>query len=184
MSKPYQAQFITSVGFLTPRTLITNDPNAVREFKRENGQIIFKSISSIRSIVREFEGSYTTHTERIRFLPTQFQKFIQGTNIRVHVIGDRIFATKVNTEAVDYRYAGRDGLDVDMESYQLPDSERERCLSLSRILRLPLCGIDLKLTPAGEYYCFEVNPSPAYSYYQEHSGQPIAEAIIDYLVGE
>jgi len=183
MSKPYQAQFITGAGFLTPRTLITNDPKAVREFKRENGRVIFKSISSIRSIVREFEGSCAMHTDRIRYLPTQFQEFIPGTNIRVHVVGNQIFATRVNSEAVDYRYAGRDGLDVDMEPCQLPEREQGRCLSLSRMLGLPLCGIDLKLTPAGEYYCFEVNPSPAYSYYQEHSGQPIAAAIIDYLVG-
>ena len=49
------------------------------------------------------------------------------------------------------------------------------------MLNLPLCGIDLKVTPEGIYYCFEVNPSPAYTYYEEQTGQPIAQAIIDYM---
>jgi glutathione synthase/RimK-type ligase-like ATP-grasp enzyme len=63
----------------------------------------------------------------------------------------------------------------------LPYEIQERCVALSKTLDLPLCGIDLKLTPDDQYYCFEVNPSPAYTYYQEQTGQPIAEAIVRYL---
>jgi hypothetical protein len=29
-----------------------------------------------------------------------------------------------------------------------------------------------------------VNPSPAFSYYEAHTGQPIAQAIARYLAGE
>ena len=39
----------------------------------------------------------------------------------------------------------------------------------------------LKLTPDQQVYCFEVNPSPAFSYYEAHTGQPIAQAIARYL---
>ena len=68
-----------------------------------------------------------------------------------------------------------------MVPVNLPPEIVARCVNLSRTLELPLCGIDLKLTPDGDYYCFEVNPSPAYSYYQECSGQDIATAIVKYL---
>jgi glutathione synthase/RimK-type ligase-like ATP-grasp enzyme len=44
-----------------------------------------------------------------------------------------------------------------------------------------LCGIDLKRSPDQEYFCFEVNPSPGYSYYQSNTGQDIASAIVRYL---
>ena len=50
-------------------------------------------------------------------------------------------------------------------------------------LDLPLCGIDLKRAVDGTFFCFEVNPSPAYSYYQDQTGQPIADALVDYLAG-
>ena len=42
-------------------------------------------------------------------------------------------------------------------------------------------GIDLKLSPDGRVVCFEVNPMPAYSYFQREAGQPIARALIDLL---
>ena len=44
-------------------------------------------------------------------------------------------------------------------------------------MNLPVAGIDLRRTPEGEWHCLEVNPSPAFSYYQAHAGLPISEAI-------
>src|SRR5208283_2464370 len=52
-SKPYQAQLIREHGFLVPQTLITNDPDSVREFRAKHGRVIYKSISAVRSIVQE-----------------------------------------------------------------------------------------------------------------------------------
>ncbi len=120
---------------------------------------------------------------RIRCLPTQFQEFIPGDNIRVHVIGPDVYSVRIASDAVDYRYAGRDGIDVDMTPYQLPAEVEDRCLRLSATLALPFCGIDLKLRPDGVFFCFEVNPSPAYSYYQEQTGMPISDALVRYLAG-
>ena len=183
MSKAYQAQLIRKVGFSVPETLITNDPDEVRRFKAAHGRVIYKSISSVRSIVRELEDAKTPGLERIRYLPTQFQAFIDGPNIRVHVVGEQVFATLIDSDAVDYRYASRDGLETSMCETELPPEVSDRCVTLSKVLELPLCGIDLKRTPSGEFVCFEVNPSPAFSYYQGHTGQPIADAIVSYLIG-
>jgi hypothetical protein len=32
-------------------------------------------------------------------------------------------------------------------------------------------------------YCFEVNPSPGFSYYEANAGQPISTAVAEYLTG-
>jgi len=48
---------------------------------------------------------------------------------------------------------------------------------------LAVAGIDLRRTPEDEWYCFEVNPSPAFSFYEEATHQPIAEAIAALLAG-
>jgi hypothetical protein len=42
----------------------------------------------------------------------------------------------------------------------------------------------LKVTQDNRVYCFEVNPSPAFSYYEANTGKPIAQAIAAYLAGE
>ena len=56
-SKPYQAQLIQAAGFRVPRTLVTNDPDTVREFAAElRGEVIYKSASGARSIVRKLES--------------------------------------------------------------------------------------------------------------------------------
>jgi glutathione synthase/RimK-type ligase-like ATP-grasp enzyme len=182
-SKPFQAQLIRQVGFSVPTTLITNNPEEARQFARKHRGAIFKSISGIRSIVRPLSDVKMLDLERVRYLPTQFQAFVPGVNIRVHLAGDAIFATEIESDAVDYRYASRENAETRMKAIRLPDAIEERCRALSRFLELPLCGIDLKRTPDGDYYCFEVNPSPGYSYYQEHTGQDIADAIVGYLSG-
>jgi D-alanine-D-alanine ligase-like ATP-grasp enzyme len=49
-------------------------------------------------------------------------------------------------------------------------------------MKLIVAGIDLRHTPAGKWYCFEVNPSPGFTYYQAATHQPIDEAIAQLLV--
>lgn len=101
--------------------------------------------------------------------------------MRVHVIGREVFATRIETDTTDYRYARRQGGDTELVAAELDDDLSEGCIRLAEALELPFAGIDLKITPSGEVFCFEVNPSPGYSYYESHTGQPIAMALARYL---
>ena len=181
-SKPFQAQMIVGEGFLTPPTLITNDPQRVRDFHGEHGRIIYKSCSSIRSIVQEWNPD-DPHIERIRQLPTQFQAFVPGVNVRVHVVGGTVIPTEIASSATDYRYSRRQGSDIEMRNTRLPADIEEKCRRLTVLLGLTFSGIDLKRTPEGEWYCFEVNPSPGYSYFEEQTGQEIANTLVRHLAG-
>ncbi|HET8783022.1 MAG TPA: ATP-grasp domain-containing protein [Pyrinomonadaceae bacterium] len=183
-SKPYQAQLIKRYGFEVPETLITNDPELVRAFRARHGRIIYKSISGVRSIVQTLTDDDMTRIDSIRWCPTQFQAFVEGTNVRVHTVGDKVFATAIKTEATDYRYAQRQSGDhADLRPVELSDDLAEMCVKLGAGLGLAFAGIDLKITPEKEAYCFEVNPSPAFSYYESQTGQPISKAVADYLSG-
>lgn len=180
-SKPYQAQLIVDHGFLTPETLITNDPELVASFVEAYGAVIYKSISGVRSIVRALGVDEMTRLDDIRWCPVQFQELVPGNDVRVHTIGHMVFATAVTSDATDYRYAHRDGRETRLEPVVLAPAVAESCLALARSLGLAFAGIDLRMTPDGRIYCFEVNPSPAYSYYESHTGQPIARALAGYL---
>jgi len=183
-SKPYQAQLIREHGFLVPETLITNDPQLVREFRAQHGRLIYKSISAIRSIVQELSDSDEERLEFIRWCPTQFQAFVEGVNVRVHTVGGEVFPTAVDSDATDYRYAARQsGEAAELREVVLCDELKEKCLRLSAALGLEFAGIDLKITPEDEVYCFEVNPSPAFSYYEANVGQPISAAVARCLAG-
>lgn len=181
-SKPYQAQLIRKQGFLVPESLITTDPELVRDFRARHGRVIYKSISAVRSIVQELSDEDEERLERIRWCPTQFQAFVGGTNLRVHTIGEEAFATAVRSEATDYRYAARQmGESAELREVVLSAELTERCLRLSHSLGLEFAGIDLKVSPDDEVYCFEVNPSPAFSYYEANTGQPISAAVARHL---
>jgi glutathione synthase/RimK-type ligase-like ATP-grasp enzyme len=183
-SKPFQAQLIRRHGFCVPETLVTNDPDEVLRFRERHGRVVFKSISGVRSIVRAFENADLDRLSRIRWCPAQFQPLVEGFDVRVHVVGPAVFATRVRSAAVDYRYArSQVGEAAELEPYDLPDGTAARCVALAGALDLPLAGIDLRVTPSGAVYCFEVNPCPGYSYYEGNTGQPISRAIALYLAG-
>jgi glutathione synthase/RimK-type ligase-like ATP-grasp enzyme len=183
-SKPYQAQLIAELGFEVPATLIAGDPDLVRDFRAAHGRVIFKSISGERSVVRTLEDADLGRLDRIRGCPVMFQEHVEGLDVRVHTIAGNVFAVAVRSEATDYRYAGQLGhADARLESIELPDEIAQRCLRLSGGLGLAFAGIDLRLTPSGGAVCFEVNPCPGYSYYEAHTGQPIARALARHLAG-
>jgi glutathione synthase/RimK-type ligase-like ATP-grasp enzyme len=182
-SKPYQTQLIQHHGFSIPETLITNDPDLVASFRRRHGRVVYKSISGIRSIVTELEDADLERLDQIRGCPAQFQQCIEGYDVRVHTIGNQVFATRANTTAVDYRYASRQDGDTQLEAIELPDPWSRRCIELAEVLGLAFAGIDLKMTPDGRVFCFEVNPCPVYSYYEENTGQPIVAALARFLSG-
>ncbi|MBU3077699.1 ATP-grasp domain-containing protein [Sphingomonas quercus] len=180
-SKPHQLLLIARAGLLVPPTLVTNDPEAVEAFRAEHGALIYKSTSGIRSIVRRLEPDHLPRLALLRNGPAQFQALIRGCDVRVHVVGDQLFATRVRSEATDYRYAGREGASVEMEPAELPPAVAEACLRVSRDLGLLHSGIDLRETPNGDWYCFEVNPCPGFLYYERNTGQPISFALAELL---
>jgi hypothetical protein len=171
-SKLYQALAIRRAGFLTPASLVTNDPAAIREFQARNGRLIYKSMSNVRSIVKELEVEDLAGKV---LGPTQFQKRIEGQNIRVHVVGEEYFACAIECDGTDYRYA-----DSRMIPTALPIDVARQAIALTRNLGLYLAGLDLILTPAGEWYCLEANPNPAFACFVH--ADAVGEAVARMLV--
>jgi hypothetical protein len=172
-SKPYQASLLAGLGFRVPITLVTTDPATARAFVDLHGDVIYKSVSGIRSIVARVTGDHGDRLDRVARCPTQFQAYVEGTDVRVHVVGERVFATRIESRAVDYRYPKGD--DVTLAPTEVPAEIAQRCRACTKGLGLVVAGIDLRVTAKGEWFAFEVNPSPAFAYY-DHGGA-IARAV-------
>jgi glutathione synthase/RimK-type ligase-like ATP-grasp enzyme len=181
-SKPYQALVITECGFDIPDTLITGDEEQAKAFINSyNNKVIYKSISGIRSIVKQVKPDDLANLAKIRYCPVQFQEMITGYNVRVHVVGNKTFATKIESEVVDYRYASFENKEAKLSVYKLPDDIAQKCVDLSKKLNLYFSGVDLMFADDGRIICFEVNPSPGYSYYQGSTGQSISDELALFL---
>lgn len=182
-SKPYQLALIHAQGFAVPETLVTTDASRLEAFWKKHGEIIYKSVSGVRSIVSRLTPEHRERFRDIASCPTQFQQWIPGTDVRVHVVGDDVFACEIGSSAVDYRYPRNPGEVPEIRPHCLPEELASRCRRLAASLGLTVAGIDLRRMPEGEWYCFEVNPSPGFTYYEQATGQPIADAVARLLGG-
>jgi hypothetical protein len=175
--KPWQSAWIASLGFRIPDTLITTDPAAALDFWHQHTDVIYKSISGARSIVSRLRPEHHARLENLTSCPTQFQQYIPGIEHRVHVVGDQVFAHRILCDADDYRYAD----DRIFEICELPPAIADRCRTMAATMNLVVSGIDLRYTPTGDWYCFEVNPAPGFTLFETEANPRIAEAIASLL---
>ncbi len=182
-SKPYQTELIRKTGLKVPRSIITTDIDEVKKFHKKYGSIIYKSISGVRSIVSKLTEKKYDRLNNIKWCPTQFQEYLTGKDWRVHVVGNKIFPCRIDTTAeTDYRYTSVQGGKTEIFADKIPKNIEQKCFEISKKLKLPVVGIDLRFTNNKEWYCFEANPSPGFTYYQNYTGLPIGEAIVELLI--
>lgn len=119
-------------------------------------------MSGVRSIVRRLTPLHRTRFAALAHSPAQFQQWIAGHDVRVHVVGRQVFPRNVVSSAIDYRYPRSEEEVPRITPCCLPEEIALRCCCLAASLGL---------------HCFEVNPSPAFTFYAEATEQPIEHAV-------
>ncbi|MEJ8822326.1 hypothetical protein WKW80_09775 [Variovorax humicola] len=173
-SKPYQIALIRQAGFDVPDTLVTNDREALRAFHARHCHIVYKSNSAVRSIVSRFYFCNDDRLARLATCPTQFQQYIPGPDYRAHVIGDEVFGHRIDCDADDYRYPG--ALAARMRPWTVDAALADRLRALAASLGLAMAGIDLRRSADGAWFCFEVNPSPGFTFFDDDEAPVLARA--------
>jgi glutathione synthase/RimK-type ligase-like ATP-grasp enzyme len=178
-SKPYQLFLARDNGLKIPDTLVTTNPAAARDFYGNHRQhVIYKSISGVRSVVQKMKAEELDKLDKLHYCPTQFQEFVTGNNLRVHVIDRRVIATEILADAIDYRYAAWENKQsAVLKHTELPATDQNSCIRFSRAIGLYFSGLDFRKREDGSLVCLEANPMPGYSYYEESTSQPIAYTL-------
>jgi glutathione synthase/RimK-type ligase-like ATP-grasp enzyme len=182
--KPLQLAALRQAGIEIPRTLITNFPAAVRTFREDVGEVIYKPTGggAETQILKEED---LARLEQIASSPVIFQERLQGPDIRVTVVAGRIISSvEIPTDGVDYRSnaAYRAGAQQYVD-HSLPLEAQAACLKAAQVCGHVLSGIDLKPQPDGRYVMLEANSAPVYLDIELKTKAPITEAIVDYLLG-
>jgi glutathione synthase/RimK-type ligase-like ATP-grasp enzyme len=175
--KPLQLRIIERHGFRVPDTLLTTNIEALQRFRDQHAEVIYKSISGVRSIVSRLQPD--RDLSDLRHCPTQFQEYIAGVDYRAHVVDSEIFVCRIESDADDYRYASAEL--PTLHAASLPSAIAEKIQAMVKAMGLRVSGVDLRQTPEQDWVCFEVNPSPGFSYFAAATGQPIATAIASSL---
>jgi hypothetical protein len=184
MSKPLQAYLLSRKGFNVPQSLTTSIVADYEDF-RQNGEIIYKSNSSVRSIVDTVDKVEQDRFDLLKHCPVLFQRRIVGKDVRIHVVNDSCFAVEIESDAVDYRYYRTRGTYSRMRVCEsLPAEVAERCISYAKERGVVLAGFDFKVDEVGHWYCLEMNPAPGFEYYDRVLQNKIGRKILEYLLGE
>jgi glutathione synthase/RimK-type ligase-like ATP-grasp enzyme len=178
-SKPFQVELIRAAGWDVPETLVTTDERTARAFVSRHGRAIYKSVSGVRSVVSRVGPEHGARLADVATCPTQLQAFVPGVDVRVHVVGERAFACTIEADEDDYRYPRNGGARI--STFEPDNGIADRCVRLAAGMGLHVAGIDLRMRPDGGWVCFEVNPSPGFSFYQAATGAPIDQAVADLL---
>ncbi|MEV4937432.1 MvdC/MvdD family ATP grasp protein [Streptomyces zaomyceticus] len=185
--KPYQWATARRVGLSLPRTLVTNDPGRAEAFVGDlgSGRAVFKAFLAAEHAWREtrlVRAEDLVHLDAVRFAPVIFQEFVEGTDLRVTIVGDRVFAAEIDASATSYPVDMRMVVgETDVRPVTLPRPVHDRLLRLMRALGLVYGAVDLRRRPTGEHVFLEVNPAGQWLFVEDRTGLPITAEIASLL---
>lgn len=195
-NKPHQLTVAAGLGFIVPRTTITNEPTeALRFYEECGGRIVTKAAAAIFQMsAPDGQRLMPTHPVRRRDLanfrglalaPMILQAYVpKRAELRVTIVADRIFAALIDSQAStrsrhDWRHYDFDA--TAYRAHQLPSDVETACLRLLDYFGLRYGAIDLVLTPEGDYVFLELNPVGQWAFIQDLTGMPIAQALAEDL---
>jgi glutathione synthase/RimK-type ligase-like ATP-grasp enzyme len=187
--KPYQWTVAKELGLRLPQTLITTRADAARAFidSLRPGRVVFKpflaSINEWRE-TRVIEDDDLKRLDLVRYAPVIFQEYVPGVDLRITVIGEKIFAAEIDVRNTSYEFDMRMVVgEGKVRAVKLPDEIESKLLALQRRLKLVYGAIDMRRNDRGEYVFLEVNPAGQWLFVEQRTGLAIAEAMADCLAG-
>ncbi|MGF1677474.1 MAG: MvdC/MvdD family ATP grasp protein, partial [Rivularia sp. (in: cyanobacteria)] len=197
-NKLRQLRVAKEVGLVIPLTLVTNNPEEVREFFYDvGGKMVTKLLTPISYGMKSSPFFFYTSQvkeedlldiETLRHSPMVFQEQIPKLReLRVVYVDGSIFVGALNASSytastVDWRRASVK--DCAWEVHELPIEIVSRIKALMASLGLMFGALDLIETPSGEYVFLEINPTGEWGMLERDLDYPISKAIANALVRE
>ncbi|MEV7379083.1 MvdC/MvdD family ATP grasp protein [Streptomyces lydicus] len=181
--KPYQWETARRAGLTLPRTLVTNQPERARRFIQDIGvgRTVFKAFLAHTEAWREtrlVRPEDLAQLDAVRYAPVIFQEFVPGADLRVTVVGERVFAAEIDASGTSYPVDMRTVVDqAPVRPVTLPPPLTDALLRLMSSLGLVYGAIDLRRRPDGQYVFFEVNPAGQWLFVEHRTGLPISAAL-------
>jgi glutathione synthase/RimK-type ligase-like ATP-grasp enzyme len=189
--KALQLVKASEAGLKTPQTLISNAEAQVRMLVDAlgNQECAIKPLVALGvTDANGYRLPLTTtlpagHSlDSVAAAPTIFQPYVEKAfELRCVVIGERIFATKIDSQAtaatrVDWR-AG----EARHEVFALPEQVEASIRRLMASFGLNFASLDMIVTPEGEFVFLELNPNGQWLWLELELGLPLVASMADLL---
>jgi hypothetical protein len=185
--KPQQLLAARKAGFAIPETLLSNDPDEIRQFYRENGgKVVCKFFTPAfwkNHATGTLSAVFTTPLTQelleddaaFTSCPAIYQTYVQKkSDVRITFFGSsyhavRIWSQQSSMGAVDFRSDLR--FESPMEPMELGPEFLERCMELSAQLGLLHGSYDFVEGPDGSFTFLEVNEMGQFLWLEEQLPQ-------------
>jgi glutathione synthase/RimK-type ligase-like ATP-grasp enzyme len=194
--KPYQLSVAKELGLTIPKTIVSNDPDAIRAAYRDFGSLIVKPARSghfwrkgeeFSVFTSRIDEEHLASLDQARWTPSIYQELIaKQCDIRTTYVGGCLFSAAIHSQTdpaaeVDWRKTANPSLPH--STIQLPPPIETKLHELMQRLELTFGCIDLVLTPSGDYVFLEVNPSGQWLWLDDQLELGITDAIAWWLGG-
>ena len=177
--KGLQSKIMQDNGIRIPKTIVTNDANALENFYIENNKnIIYKPVRG-GAYTQKLKDEDLLRKESLINCPCQLQECIDGIDIRVYAFETgEIYAGEILAQSLDFRADEN----AKINKHNLPKKIQKDCLKIMKLLGLKYSGIDIRLSNSGEYVFIEANPAPMFVHFENMTGYPITDTLIKNLI--
>ncbi len=176
-SKSQFYEKLRDAGFLAPRSLSTNDPEAAARFLDTVGEAVIKPMIGIGSTRLVTAGDRIRLGELAR-CPALFQERLTGSTLRIHVVGDRmVLALRIIGEGIDSRTDAKD-----FEEIHLDPVEAAAMVRANRFLGLHYAAWDAIEGEDGRLRLLDCNPGPFVMWLPAAARRTVFGSLARYLV--
>ncbi len=194
-NKVYQLRLAQSCGIKTPETLITNNPEEVRQFYRDmNENIISKMLTPLTiSMDGHTPFVYTNRIgpgdlkalESLCYSPMVFQECIPSEyELRIAYVDGRLLTGAIHTGKImkgDVDWRSQKQKKIEWEPFHVHEDFADKIRQFMKTIGLAFGALDVMVTPGGQYVFLEVNPTGEWGMLERDLDLPISDAIADAL---
>jgi len=194
--KPHQLRRAKTLGFRVPDSILSTDPEQIREFYlKHKGRVVFKALHqdvieiggrNFFAYASALAEDHLMNVSQLTYAPTIFQEYVEPrVEIRVTVVGDSVFAASIDTlnsqDQPDWRRLPPD--QQPWTPFELPSVLSKLSVQLVRAYGLAFGAIDLIQARTGEYFFLELNANGQWVWIELLTGLRISDAMLALLSG-
>jgi ribosomal protein S6--L-glutamate ligase len=182
-------QLLAKANIGVPKTIIANSdtdtddildafgkgPYIIKTTRGTHGKgvVLAETKKAAKAVMQAF------YVENVNFMVQEFVEESAGTDIRVLVIGGRIYAS-IKRQSLDDEFRSNTHLGGEGKRVKLSEEEKKVAKKAAKVMGLPICGVDMMRSSRGPLI-LEVNSSASIMTPEKVTGKDIATKIIKYV---
>ena len=193
--KALQLVEASKAGLKIPHTLISNDPDWATTFVEGLGSADCAIKPLLAVGVTDEQGGFrmplTAMLPRghslasVALAPTILQPYVEKAfELRCVVIGEKIFAARMDTQANEKSRIDSRGGDPDHEIFELPGDVEASLHRVMDSFGLNFASLDMIVTPDGDFVFLELNPNGQWLWLEYELGLPLVATMADLLTSD